>query len=654
MSSIPETFPHLGIDAATPGAPSRPTAETPVAAAIAQAYPSPARRRSKFRVPYLAERAGWYFFIRRFPRNLREAGLINQALCRIGLRTRELATAQRLARALAHRFDEVVQRLEQRQARGDAQPPPHPGAELADQARDGPVAAFALLEAHFEVLGFHDDENGPRVQSLPANQIASAGAAQTLALPESPPDRVEDEFEPLLDLVDGFVGTSAALPTTELKAYQDLCRLMMSGHLRALRLVLSRLDEPSGASATTIGQALTLPVTPKRPLLAPQDDYDDLARAFEHWTVKARPAPKTIMELRPVWTRLQQVTGKSRISDLTREDLLTFQASELARRRGGEQTRPQTVNKKFALMAAVFNLVHADVLEARGIANPIKNLRKAKVRGDDYIDKQDFSTEELLALFGGPVHRNGQRPKGGAGEAAFWMPALGYAIGCRQSELAQVAMNEVLQRDGIWCLWLTSRQEESSQAAGAATELEAKPTRQGGIDRVDANARQDIEVKRSQKTGSSRRIIPIHPDILKLGFLDFVECNRNRGASRLFPDIRADNKGTLAGNFSKWFNGYLAKVGIKRRGLDWISFRHSFKTACRTAEIEQDMADYIEGHTAKRVSQNYGRFTTRALFDAMSRMELPGLKGIPPWRPPGVPAKTAAVQPQRGARRVSK
>ena len=135
MSSLKKVSPDIGIDASlsqasqasqaseeseaseASEASARPPTETQVAAAISQAYPVFARRRSKCRAPYLAERAGWYFFIRRYPQNLREAGLIKQALCRISLRTRDLGTAQRLARALAHRFDDVIQRLEQRQVR---------------------------------------------------------------------------------------------------------------------------------------------------------------------------------------------------------------------------------------------------------------------------------------------------------------------------------------------------------------------------------------------------------------------------------------------------------------------------------------------------------------------------------------------------------
>jgi hypothetical protein len=143
-----------------------------------------------------------------------------------------------------------------------------------------------------------------------------------------------------------------------------------------------------------------------------------------------------------------------------------------------------------------------------------------------------------------------------------------------------------------------------------------------------------MSIERSMKTGQSRRIVPLHPELLRLGFLDYVEWLRKQGAVRLFPLIRPDSKGNVAGNFSKWFNGYLRTIKLKRRGLDWISFRHLLKTQCRTLRIDSDVQDYIEGHQGKRVSQNYGQFMPQTLHEAISAIPLPGLSKVPRWSAP--------------------
>lgn len=52
--------------------------------------------------------------------------------------------------------------------------------------------------------------------------------------------------------------------------------------------------------------------------------------------------------------------------------------------------------------------------------------------------RKDFSTDDLNALFAGPVHAKGERPKGGYGEAVYWMPLLALFMGARREEIGQL------------------------------------------------------------------------------------------------------------------------------------------------------------------------------------------------------------------------
>jgi integrase len=418
------------------------------------------------------------------------------------------------------------------------------------------------------------------------------------------------DFDSVADVVEGFLEAEQLKCPRESDTFKALSKAVMQSQLRALRGIVERVD----------GEVVPTPSAP--PPLRSEDDLDDLNRALEHWVEKARPGTKTLLEVRPVWQRLQSFTGKSRLSTLTREDVLAFQANELSRTRGGVRVRPQTVNKHLALLGAIARLVHDDLLRFRGVENAFAHLRKAKVRGNDRIDKQDLTTEELTLLFSGPVHAQGDRPLGGAGEAGYWMPVLGYATGARMGELAQMRVDEVMQRDGVWCLWLTSRSEEGEKPAES----------------LEPSERERL-LLRSMKTGQSRRIVPVHPRVIELGFLNYVEQLRKQKVVRLFPFIKPDCKGSIAGNFSKWYNGYLKKVRIKRRGLDWTSFRHTLKSACRVNGISSDLQDYIEGHQSTRTAQDYGTFPPVMLQKAISLIALPGLAGVPEWQASGLPSK---------------
>ena len=73
--------------------------------------------------------------------------------------------------------------------------------------------------------------------------------------------------------------------------------------------------------------------------------------------------------------------------------------------------------------------------------------------------------------------------------ANFWIPLLGLYTGARLEELCQLLVEDVVKRDGIWCL----------------------------------DMRDDNAERKSVKTGE-RRIVPLHPFIVdELRFPEFVK-----------------------------------------------------------------------------------------------------------------------------------
>jgi hypothetical protein len=55
------------------------------------------------------------------------------------------------------------------------------------------------------------------------------------------------------------------------------------------------------------------------------------------------------------------------------------------------------------------------------------------------------------------------------------------------------------------------------------------------------------------KTKSARRIVPVHPELIRLGFLDHVEQMRAAGNTRLFTELKRDARGYHSEHFQKWF-----------------------------------------------------------------------------------------------------
>jgi integrase len=125
----------------------------------------------------------------------------------------------------------------------------------------------------------------------------------------------------------------------------------------------------------------------------------------------------------------------------------------------------------------------------------------------------------------------------------------------------------------------------------------------GGVLCLDINDQSD---GKRVKTASSRRTIPIHPELLRLGFRRYVE-SLNKGG-RLFPDLRQDQFGKWTGNFSKWWGRWAREqLGISDRRKVFHSFRHSFKAACRRGGIQEETHDLLTGHQGAGVGRSYGR-----------------------------------------------
>jgi integrase len=103
----------------------------------------------------------------------------------------------------------------------------------------------------------------------------------------------------------------------------------------------------------------------------------------------------------------------------------------------------------------------------------------------------------------------------------------------------------------------------------------------------------------------SRRLVPIHPDLIKLGFIGYVELQKGR---QLFPLLKADPAGYFGTNFGKRWASYLREtVGLISPAKPSHGFRHTFKTLSREVGIAEDVHDAITGHAGiGSVARDYG------------------------------------------------
>lgn len=177
------------------------------------------------------------------------------------------------------------------------------------------------------------------------------------------------------------------------------------------------------------------------------------------------------------------------------------------------------------------------------------------VRRED--KRYSFSDDQLNVIFNSRVYTNQLR-----GSSLFWVPLIAVWNGMRSNEICQLDVADIKLVDGIWGFDITHI---------SAT----------GVD------------DKSVKTGSSIRVVPIHPKLIEFGFLDFHGSQESQ--IKLFGDITRGSDGYYSTNFSKTSNRYLKEVGVHGPKHKFHSFRHTFRDALRRGRVEREIGKALGG-----------------------------------------------------------
>jgi integrase len=112
--------------------------------------------------------------------------------------------------------------------------------------------------------------------------------------------------------------------------------------------------------------------------------------------------------------------------------------------------------------------------------------------------------------------------------------------------------------------------------------------------------------ERGLKTENSERIIPVHPELIRVGFLQRVANLREAGIARMFADLPGDDKDHISDLFSKRFAYHLKTLKMHGNGLTFHSTRHTFRDALREAGLPHDATVALGGWSPQSVDERYG------------------------------------------------
>lgn len=310
-----------------------------------------------------------------------------------------------------------------------------------------------------------------------------------------------------------------------------------------------------------------------------------LSDTIDIWKRLKNPAPSTVEIYEGAVRRFEARYPEAHVETINGEQVVVYidwlQAEKLS---------AKTIEKEHGVIRALLTIAKSRrwITEnpASGLLLPAGASKKVR----------SYTVEELKNIFASPVFAAGFRPKAGKGEAAYWVPLLLLFTGARREEICQLTTDRVRNTEGVTYL---------------------------AIDPADDEGR--------LKTEESKRAIPVHDTLVKLGFLDYVAERVRVGGGLLFPLLKANERKQYGAKWGDWWRRYVRNdVKITDVRISPAhSFRHLFITECRRLEFREDYERQLVGHVRgggrRDAHDEYGEHLVPALHAAINRIDFRGL-----------------------------
>ncbi len=317
-----------------------------------------------------------------------------------------------------------------------------------------------------------------------------------------------------------------------------------------------------------------------------------LDKARDGWlaSIQSRTLPKTYTIKKTAIESLVAFLGtKTKLHGVTRTDLAHWY--QHLRDKGA--STPTLMNKQSYVggKGGFFDWAMASGYYPKGdnpasghVSYPQREKRARRKLGFKAYDR-----EQIQAIFS-PVNFPRLSPN------ARWAALIGLYTGARASEVGQLLVADVFEEDDIPCIRISDEGEHQKV-----------------------------------KTAVSLRTVPIHPELLALGFWNWVESRRTAGHQRLFPQAKANAMNGQGNWITKAFSRYLGEIGKDwpkaKRGFH--SLRKTFIQEMQGLGVSSELRAQIVGHELDDEHHaTYSRdFTVREKLNGIGK-HLPGIASL--------------------------
>lgn len=258
-------------------------------------------------------------------------------------------------------------------------------------------------------------------------------------------------------------------------------------------------------------------------------------------------------------------------------------------------------------VANFFDWMGANGYCNKEISTPLRGV--VKKASQIYNERDPFTKEELAKLF------NSKEYTSGLHDAPFkyWVPLLLLLSGARANEICQLLTTDIIRDDqtNIWVL--------------------------------DINQTDSQRTLKSLKKPFHARRVPIHPFLIRLGFIEYIEFLTADGKERVFEELPyAGMKNKHAAKMERWFNNTYTNqknCGVKSPKNSCHSLRHNLINALgHDVKAHEHEYAYALGQTpaggvtTKRYLKPSELKALHALFSKVNFKNVIDFSLIKPWR----------------------
>jgi len=236
----------------------------------------------------------------------------------------------------------------------------------------------------------------------------------------------------------------------------------------------------------------------------------------------------------------------------------------------------KTVNKYMTLLASLFKwgIKHGYY---KGI-NPAEGLSiELSSRPDE--ERKAYDVRDLQKVVDNlPISK--EEPE------KLWVPLIAMFSGLRLEEVCQLRRSDISKVDEVW-----------------------------GFDINDNGGRK-------LKTKSSRRFVPVHPLLINLGFLQYIDVSSPPDEGNLWG--LAPGKWGFGKKVTNWYSRFFNRQFVTDDPLKCFhSFRHTVADTLKQAGVLDKIVSEILGHTDGSITTGrYGkRYKAQVLMDAMQQLD---------------------------------